>query len=336
MRTHGTSRGLRRWAIAVGAIAIGLVALCSAGRAHAQSTPSAADRETARTLMDEGFNRRDKKDYKGALDRFQAADALMHVPTTQIEVAITQIAMGLLVEARDTLQNLLNSKPKPNEPQPFAEARGEAKGLSDDIAGRIPSLRVVVRGLPDGVEPSVLVDGVAVPAKALLVPRKLNPGPHEVIARSASRELREQTALRERESKELLLDFEGTGTTPVATKGSGIGTGRLLLYIGGGVAAAGLITGTVAGVLAITHKSAAENRCQDRMCPPPTFGDIDASRTAGNVSTAAFIVAGVGAGVAVTGLVLGLGSQEDKERPPHSAYVTPWIGPGSAGLRGSF
>jgi hypothetical protein len=325
-------------------LAIACAVLSAAPHAHADPQPSAADRETARTLMNEAYARRDKKDFRGALDRFQAADALMHVPTTAIEVAITQIAMGLLLEARDTLTALLVTKPKPGEPAPFAEARTEAKGLNDDVAARIPSLRIMIRGVPDTGEPTVRVDGVDVPYKALLVPRRLNPGAHEVVARYNGHDIREQATLREREQKELLLNFEGTPPPPppqpqpqpiVETHGSsGVSTGRTLLFVGGGVAAAGLVVGTISGILAISHKNAAEAGCTDGKCPQPTFADIDASRTAGNISTVAFIAAGVGVGVGIAGLVLG--SSEDKDHASAHARVEPWIGVGSAGVRGSF
>ena len=48
----------------------------------AHADPSAADKETARALMNEGRTDRDKGDLKAAVKAFAAADALMHVPTT--------------------------------------------------------------------------------------------------------------------------------------------------------------------------------------------------------------------------------------------------------------
>ncbi|MBB1180651.1 hypothetical protein DSM05_16030, partial [Pseudomonas sp. FW305-3-2-15-E-TSA4] len=44
--------------------------------------PTAADRETARTLMASGRTKRDAGDLNGALKDFAAADSLMGVPTT--------------------------------------------------------------------------------------------------------------------------------------------------------------------------------------------------------------------------------------------------------------
>ena len=69
----------------------------------ARADPTAADRETARTLMDQGNVLKDKGNLEEALKRFKAADEIMHVPTTAVPVAKLQVALGLLVEARDTL-----------------------------------------------------------------------------------------------------------------------------------------------------------------------------------------------------------------------------------------
>src|SRR5271169_6333782 len=73
------------------------------GTTSARAEPSAADRETARTLMQQGRELRAKGDLKEALKRFQAADEIMHVPSTGLEVAKSQVAIGELVEARDTI-----------------------------------------------------------------------------------------------------------------------------------------------------------------------------------------------------------------------------------------
>src|SRR4051794_22145874 len=75
------------------------------GRASAE--PTASGKETARGLMTEARDLRDKNDLRGALSRFQAADAIMRVPTTGLEVARTEAALGLLVEARDTIHRVL-------------------------------------------------------------------------------------------------------------------------------------------------------------------------------------------------------------------------------------
>lgn len=105
------------------------------------ATPNAADRETARTYMTEGRKQRDENDLKAALRAFEAADAIMHVPTTGLEVAKTEAMLGQLVEGRDVALRVARSSPEPGEPAPFAEARAAARKLADELEGRIPSIR---------------------------------------------------------------------------------------------------------------------------------------------------------------------------------------------------
>ena len=318
-----------------GAWTLALIAV--AGAAHAQS---AADRETARALMDDGFARRDAMDHSGALERFEAADALMHVPSTSMEAARSQLALGLLVEARDRLQTLLRLAPKPGEPTAFAEARAEAQSLSSDLAVRIPSLKLTLRGVPAGQVARVSVDGADVPAATLIAPRKLNPGVHIVVARLGAREVKEQTALRERDTKELLVDFSAarepipnaTIPPPSARESAPSRTPRALAYLGLGVAGGAIVAGTVAGVVAVSDKNAAKSGCTaDNRCPPSTYANIDGARTAGSLATAAFLVAGVAGAAGVVGWVL---TREPTRTT--GATASPWIGPGSAGVTGRF
>src|SRR5689334_15630072 len=112
---------MRRWA----AVAAILVLRATAARAD----PTAAEKETARALMAEGRDLRERGDSKSALKRFMAADALMHVPTTGLEVARTQVALGLLVEARETLRTVARLPEDPSDPPPFREARAQGDKL---------------------------------------------------------------------------------------------------------------------------------------------------------------------------------------------------------------
>src|SRR5262249_1001249 len=85
---------LNPWIVA-GAVA--LTRLAHVSPAYAE--PSAADRETARSLMNEGDAKFDAKNYAQALKAYQGAHAIMGLPSTGYAVARTQAALGQLVEA---------------------------------------------------------------------------------------------------------------------------------------------------------------------------------------------------------------------------------------------
>src|SRR5580704_15513315 len=199
----------KRFALTAGVLAMTF----AAGTAQAQS--SAADRETARSMMQEGRDLRDKGDLKGALQRFKSADDIMHVPTTSLEVARAQVALGQLIEALDTIAAIRKSPPQPDDPAPFKDARTKADDLETQVEGKVPSLSITVTGAAEGETPAISVDGVSLPAAAANVPRKVDPGHHVVTARAASGQAKEEVDVTEGEKKDVaLVIVAGGGDNP--------------------------------------------------------------------------------------------------------------------------
>ncbi len=327
-------------------VALGLA--LAAGSAIA-GEPSAADKETARGLMQSGRAARDKGDLKGALKAFTAADAIMHVPTTGLEVAKAQAALGLLVEARDTALRVTRFPQAANEPAPFKEARDAAAQLNDEVEARIPSLTVNVKGLPDGVTATVTVDDAALPSEVIGQPRKLDPGHHVVVGKAGGATDKKEIDIAERESKDVALDLTGAsaGAAPTTTAtetataeqppppAGRSGASKAMMIGGFGLAGVGVVAGTITGILSMTKTSSIKQSCTSNQCPPSTYGDIDTANTMATVSTISFIAGGVGAVVGVIGLFTGKPS-EPAAPAPESAGVEPWVGVGALGLKGRF
>lgn len=333
----------------------------SAWTQPAHADPSAADKETARGLMAEGRAARDHGDLKGAVKAFAAADALMHVPTTGLELARALAAVGQLVEARDTTLRITRNPEKPNEPAPFKAARDAAASLNDELAARIPSLTINVKNVPDGATASVTIDGTALPSELIGQPRKLDPGHHVIAAKAGTAEGNQEVDVAEKDSKEVTIELtaqaapsdtkpdDQTGETPPPADESSSHGSPLLIWGGFGLAGAGVIAGSITGVLAMSKANNVKNsgQCQNNgtLCNPSEDGDISSGKTMATISTVSFIVAGVGAVVGVVGLFVGGGSSpaanpdtKPSEAPASDAKlrVTPWIGLGSAGVSGSF
>ena len=303
--------------------------------------------------MNEGRTDRDKADLKGAVKAFAAADALMHVPTTGLELARAQVAVGQLVEARDTALRVTRIPEKPGEPAPFKAARDAAASLNDELGTRIPSLTVALKNLPAGATPTVDIDGDAVPAEMLGQPRKLDPGHHVVSAKAGSAAGKQEVDLAERESKDVTIELPAQvaqaeakpqDTAPPEPPPESSGGNKLLLFGGFGLAGAGVIAGSVTGLLAISKANSIKgsSACSGTSCNPSVDGDLSAGKTMATISTVSFIVAGVGAALGVTSFFVG-GSSAAPNRPadapasePSAARVVPWIGLGSAGVRGAF
>jgi hypothetical protein len=313
----------------------------------AHADPSAADRETARSLMEEARELRDKNDLRGALDRFQRADAIMQVPTTGYELAQTQVSLGLLVEARDTIVRVLHTAGGPREPAPFRAARKNAQALNESLQGRIPGLTIVVHGAPAGETPTVAVDDVEVPSAALGVPRRVDPGHHVVTAKTASAEGRAEVDVQEGQTKEVPVALVAAPVKPVpavetppveetAPPPEPAKRSHTLTYLGFGLGVVGVAVGSVTGLMALSKKSALTSECNaSGHCPASAFGDVDSANTLATVSTIAFVAGGFGVAVGVVSLFLG-GSSEKKDAAPAQARVEPWIGAGFGGVRGQF
>jgi hypothetical protein len=333
-------------ALALGAILA--LALVTSG-AHA-AAPTAAEKETARAMMDQGHTLREAGDHQKALVQFQGADAIMHVPTTGLEVAREQVALGLLVEARDTLQRILRTPATSDEPTAFRAARANAAVLDEQLVKRIAALQVSVTGAPGGVSLQVYVDTIQVPSAALVAPFKVNPGHHVVSAAAGDVTAHQEVDVPEGQTASVVLalsDLRASVEAPSpGEKGApepsvaGRGSSAVVPWLRwGGVvlAAAGVGVGSVTGAMSISKTSATSKLCVQDRCGPQTWSDIDSAHSLATISTISFVGAGVGAALAIVGFALG-GSSAPPARAGSAVtrHVVPWVGPGSVGVDGTF
>jgi hypothetical protein len=162
-------------------LAVGSLAVFLAVAPAAFADPTAADKETARSLAEQGGQQLESGNYTAAAKSYGAAHAIMNVPTTALGLGKAQEKLGMLVEARDTLLFAVRYPVKPGEPAPFTRARAEADQLAEKIAARIPSLQVSIEGLAASASPAITLDGRSLPSAATGVPLKVNPGKHTVV-----------------------------------------------------------------------------------------------------------------------------------------------------------
>jgi hypothetical protein len=326
--------------IRLGCFAAALAISTFAISAHAD--PDAASKETARAMMDRGHALRDAGDHAGALAQFRGADAIMHVPTTGLEMAREQAALGQLVEAVDTLERVARIATAPHEPVVFRLARSSAAALRQTLSASIPALTIHEAGIASGAAVDVTIDGTNVPAEALVAPIKVDPGHHVVVATSDGQVAKKEVDIQQGATLDVTLTFSparppatnverNEPSSPPASTPSSSGA-PWLRWTGLGLGGAGLVVGAVTGVLSFTATSAARNGCVNDRCPPSTWSDVDRSKSMGAVSTGAFIVAGVGAALFVTSFFVGSSAHPSEG----SARLTVSVGVGSAGVGGAF
>jgi hypothetical protein len=317
------------------AIAIALAALFAAAPALAEPDP--AEREMARNLMDEGDRRLEAKDVAGALEKYKLADSIMGVPSTGIDVAKTDLALGRLFDAWEAAVKITRYPRKPGEPEAFTRARREAEGMVEKLAPRIPSLRVSVEGPPKGAALQATLDGDPVPAESLTEPRKVNPGRHVVVVSSPGYSpATATTTLGEGQSSALVLNLTVAPperVTPVEPPGR-----SPLVYIGFGAGAAGVLVGSITGILSLTTTSSLKSRCPAGRCPASAEPDLARANTLANVANVSFAVGLAGALAGVVGVVLSNRPAPRPAAPPAQAilFAAPAPGGGVLGLAGRF
>lgn len=320
-----TPHGRRRARVArASAIVALLVLVPRTGSAAAAGQPRPADRATARALAYAGQRALDRKDYKVALDRFTRANNLVPAPTLALRIARAQVGLGRLVEAQETYRQILRTGVAPGSPAVFRQAVESARREGAALAPRLGWVTIRIRG-PEA--PDVTLDGTRVPAAELGVRRAVDPGTHVVRVTARGYQPLESTfRIGEGQRRSVGLTPTRAPATRRADRGGWHETAGFTAL---GVGAAGLIVGGVAGVVAMSKHSQLDKACPGRTCPPDQRSELDSYRTAGTLSTVGFVVAGVGCGAGITLLLT-------RPDPAGSAYVAPFVGPGTLGAKGRF
>ncbi len=330
--------------------AASVASFASAGTARGQ-TPE--DRASARVLGTEAVRLADAGDCPSAIPKFEAAEKLYHAPTTLERLAECEIKVGRLIAGTENLNRVVHEPLPPNPPPAFVAAQTAAAQLLASTTPRIAKLRIHVDGAPPD-QITVTVDGVNVPSALLDDLRPTDPGNHEVAASAPG--FRRTTApvkLADGAEQGVSLTLEAepnavrapatsgpapqgmstTAPSPQAPAAGPTGSSKAPAIAALGVGVAGLAVGSIFGALALGTKSSLDSACPSKSCPATSKSNIDSLSTQAWVSNAGFAVGIVGAAV---GLVLLATSHASGETPAATAHVAPWLGPGGAGLGGSF
>lgn len=323
-------------------LALGLVV----SRTTWAAPPASQDRERARALMDAGDARFEAKQYAAALEQYRAADEIMGVPTTGIEVGRTLERLGLLLEAREVLRRVSEFPQRADEPRPFSSARQRADRLLGDIAPRIPRVTLEVSGLAEGATAAVSWDNKPLDPAKIGGYIEANPGQHRVVGVAAGfPNVTRDIKLAEGQALQVVLAFTtqpGPAPAPIAsatapsTKGAPQAPPRkpVLLWVGVAVTAAGVAVGSATGIYSLSLTSKAKKFCDDRQCSPDAQPHIDNAKTFANVSNVAFAVGVAGAGLAVWQF---FAHRSDAPKQDNAqAHVNASVGLGSVVVGGTF
>lgn len=290
------------------ALSLALVALTFS--AHGSAQPDEEARKGARAAMAAGRQARDRGDLQAALKSFTEADDIMHVPTTSLEVAKTDIALGSLVEADAILTRIADSHVSPDEPEVYAQARAEAATLEHDLSERIPRLTFSGDPAPTSA-PDVSVDGTLLDTHAWTDGYAVNPGHHIVSVSSGETRLEKSVDVTEKHGQLVHFDFAAQAreaappsepaepreraAEPRPSSGPSLNTYGVYGLSGLAVASAG--AGIAFGLTGRNRKHDLENQCAPS-CAPESVDRVRTMYTLANISFA------VSAGSAIAAIIL--------------------------------
>ena len=184
-------------------------------------------------------------------------------------------------------------------------------------------------------------DGQLVPEELLGVEVPVDPGEHVIDFETADgSHAQQRVLLAKREHKTIVLGFAKPREVvqrpvvklpPAAVQRSV----SPWVYVTGGVGVAGVLTGSIAGLLAIRDKRTVDNECTGPACSPRGKDAADAARLEATVSTIGF---GVGFAGLITSAILYAvdGSRADARVTPRRGWSVVAISPAVVGVGAAF
>lgn len=326
------------------ALALGLLLVAGSSRAD-PNHPSAADLAAARQLGTAGAILADEGRCKEAVDKLQRAADLYAAPTIVGRLGECRVKLGQVVKGTEELERVVHQKLGADAPKPFIEAQERARRELAEARPLIAELVIVVRA-PHGVTPKVTVDNQPVPQALLGAPRPTDPGDRVVKARArgclpADASVHLDPGGRKVVHLTLAIDPNAPlpeepqprTTTPRAALDRGRqGSGRrTVAYALFGLGGAGIVTGSVLGILAAQKAGTLSSNCPNNQCSSAYQSDLNAGRTLGTGATIAF---GVGLAAAAAGAYFFFTSPSPRKEG--GVHARAWVGPGSLGLAGWF
>ncbi len=287
----------------------------------------------ARALAKKGYELYDAGSYEQAIAALQDAEKLYHAPTLLFMLGKAHVKLGRLIEARALFQKVADEKLAPSASTDFRKAQASAKQELAVLKAQIPTLRITVNGAA-GRALSLKLDGLAMPVDDLDRPLDQDPGSHQIsVTPAGGAELLRTVILAPKEQADVVIQLPAA-SRPVASAPTPPAPSRrrspVPAYVSFGAGAVGLGMGIGLGMVTLSKASAIKANCNAQgLCPASEKGEASTANAFAAGSTAGFVVAGVGAALGVTFLVL----RASPKAQPRAGLV---VGPMSLGAEGVF
>lgn len=318
----------------------------SAPEALAQGDAPAASAEAkaeARELANKGFALFQEGNFKEAVQYFRDADAKFHAPTLLLMQAKAHEKIGQLIEARGLYSQIAREPMAADASKEFKQARSDAEDALGKMKGRIPKLKIVLKGgTADKVQLSI--DDVPIASSLIGKPIEQNPGLRKVVATietpEGGRSVFQSVTLREGRIKQIQIVLKAGGTAAVSssaedeavdTEASGGSAVPMGLSFGLGAAALG--AGVVTGVLWLNEKDHIKEKCPNGDECAAAQPNINKAGTLGIVSIVGLSAGAVGMAL---GTVFAVTRKSGPNEEARAGVTSVAVGPGSLLVRGVF
>jgi hypothetical protein len=316
----------------------------------------------ARALAVEGVKLAQDGHCDDAIDKLERAEQLRHSAIVLEQLGECYIEKGRFVEGAEAMRSVLREGQPENASEALKKANANARTMLDAAKGKIATLTITVEAA-GSAQPTVEIDGQAIPAALIGAARPTDPGDHTIEASApAHLPARRRVTLTPGQNDTVAFTLvadpnasakakpapvasaeapaapaaQGTptpATSPAATEPGA--SNHLPAYIAWSVGGAALAVGIGYGWVAMNQKSDLDKVCPGHRCPPTQTERLDAAKANGVISSVAF---GVGLGAAVAGgLLFFLADGGAAEEPqPTAAQARLRLGPGAAELQVRF
>lgn len=276
------------------------------------ATPAFAQSTNADALFRDGVRAMRAGDFATGCPMLEQSYRLDPMPGALFTLAECEASSGKAASALGRYRAFLNVLPglPAARRETFEERRRIALEKVTTMSAVMPELTVdVAVSNVNGLV--VRTNGALVDAASFGVTQKVDPGDYVVTAEAGDAKWERKVKLGERERARVVVPwpFPQSAASPaapaaapvdVAPGSRGGGVSRTWVYVAGGIGAAGLVTGAVAGLLALSNKSDLDANCPNHLCNAEGRDALSSGRAWSAIST-------VGFGVALAGFATAAG-----------------------------
>jgi hypothetical protein len=317
------------------------------GAALTMTCPAYADESSpAQVAYERGVEAFRAGDFSGACQLLAQSYHLEPLPGVLFTWATCELRAERLASAAAHYADFLDavSHLSPAERAAQEERRRSAQQERAHILPELPYLTVVVSASVQHSS-SVLRDGVPLPPSAQGQEVPVDPGEHSIVFVGPDGTRTEQrVVLAKREHKTIVLGFANAReadraarprSQPLPVAAATEHQTSPWVYVTGGVGVAGVLTGSIAGLMALRDKGVVDSDCNGPACTSRGKDAADAAKTEATVSTIGF---GVGLAGLVSSVIIYLAdTPRTVARAPRSkSFSVIAISPTAVGIAGAF